>query len=120
MEGNKIKYSKEFKSFEGTEWIGVDVVVNEGENWDEKWKEAYDKVHRFSSFSKVFAQANSWHPNSQLSEAPTTLPSIDLSKERTEIAIDNATSLDELAKLKMQAEKYYLQAAYINKMKQFV
>jgi hypothetical protein len=120
MEGNKIKYSKEFKSFEGTEWIGVDVVVNEGEDWDEKWKEAHGMVHKFASGVGVFIRKE-WPPNSQLSDdAPTTIPSIDISKEKTEIAIDNAGSLDELAKFKMQAEKYYLQQAYMSKMKQFV
>lgn len=51
---------------------------------------------------------------------PQSIPVNDISKEKTEIAIDNAASLDELAKLKIQAEKYYLQSAYINKMKQFI
>lgn len=119
MEGNKIKYSKEFKSIEGTEWIGVDVVVNEGESWDEKWKEAKEMVHKFSGYPYIKV----WQSDNPLRSIPSDqpVPVTDYkAKDEVEIAIDNAANLDELAKLKIQAEKYYLQSAYISKMKQFV
>jgi hypothetical protein len=126
MEGNKIKYSKEFKSFEGTEWIGVDVVVNDGESWDEKWKEAQERVNRWAnrniptSFTPLPNGTGDYQPP-PFTTVSQEIPSIDpYAKDKTEIAIDNANSLDELAKLKIHAEKYYLQQAYMSKMKQFV
>lgn len=123
MEGNKIKYSKEFKSIEGTEWIGVDVVVNEGEDWMKKWNEAYGLVHNFQT-NKSFKYQNIEGYKLDTVVYPAEekpIPVTDYkAKDEVEIAIDNAANLDELAKLKIQAEKYYLQSAYISKMKQFV
>lgn len=59
-------------------------------------------------------------PYGEPNTPPQPIPVNDISKEKVEIAIDNAPDIDELAKLKILAEKHYLQTAYINKMKQFV
>lgn len=127
MSKGTIKYSQEFKSMiNGNQWIGIDMVVNDVEQWDEKFKEALELVKGFSRMadSEYNKTYSTWAapPQTNYFPAPTTpLQSIDRKAiERLEILIDDAKSIQDLMDLKPIAysNEYGLQKQYDTKFSQ--
>ena len=106
----KIKYSQEFKSDFGNRWIGIEIEVNDGEGWDEKFADALEIVNRWGSDNnnKSFWEKVVWLDAGHPTTPTSAIPVYDKKSEETEIAIDNATSLHELDLLMGDAAKYGL------------
>ena len=124
MSKGTIKYSQEFKSEYGNKWIGIDMVVNDGEDWNEKYKEAEAMVQSWGggwmySASYKFGEVDYNGTASPVVIQPITtssIPTIDpRAYETAEIAIDNATTIQDLEFYADIAVKYGLVEMYLNK-----
>jgi len=139
MSKGTIKYSQEFKSEFGNRWIGIDMVVNDDEDWDEKYAEAENRVHKWAmgGIAEEVTYANGTPPpqSNHVSvefngakyfkhkDMPTMplfapIPTIDpRAYETAEIGIDNATTIQDLEFYADIAVKYGLVEMYLNKKK---
>ena len=126
MSKGTIKYSQEFKSELGNRWIGIDMVVNDGEDWDEKFKEAESKVQSWGGGWMYSASYKFGEVDYNGTAAPETIqpivfanqpiPTIDpRAYETAEIGIDNATTIQDLELYADIAVKYGLVEMYLNK-----
>ena len=119
MSKGTIKYSQEFKSEFGNRWIGIDLVVNENDDWDEKFKESLDMVNGWAKVSpKVVYDL---HPSLQKTfssiQVEQPLPSLDYkAKEKLEKLIDDATTVQELLAYKDEVWKHGLIDYYADKL----
>lgn len=116
--------------------LGVEIEVPDfhpstGEsNWDKAmdcFKEAKklvnDAFHAMNREEPVIKDDRDYHLNGQPFIHPTyngqrPIPEINLEKERVEILIDNAETVEELVGYKKDADKYGLFAEYISKYEQ--
>jgi len=124
MSKGTIKYSQEFKSEFGNRWIGIDMVVNDEDDWDEKYAEAENRVHKWAlggisgkpdEFATAFPEMNKVVNDFFKQPIPTIDPR---AYETAEIGIDNATTIQDLEFYADIAVKYGLVEMYLNKKKQ--
>lgn len=115
MSKGTIKYSQEFKSEFGNRWIGIDMVVNDEDDWDEKYAEAENRVNKWA-LGGISEAPKIPYPYS--ASIPPIVPTIDpRAYETVEIGIDNATTIQDLEFYADIAVKYGLVEMYLNKKK---
>lgn len=100
-----IKVSKEFRFNGAGLWLGMETTCLHGEEIAE-----FKKSHQLlnDAFHAMNPQ-QSWIPPSGFTTESTlekVIPEINLEKERVEILIDNAETVEELNRYKESAEKY--------------
>ena len=117
MSKGTIKYSQEFKSEFGNKWIGIDLVVNENDNWDEKFKVAECMVIGWGNPNSV----HDFSIGGIQMQVPISQPiqSIDPRAKDLEEIIQDCSSLEELKKLKDEAGRLGLLSAYSSKLLTF-
>jgi len=127
MKITKITYQKAFVVGPYLqEKIGVEIEVEPGEE-DDVFREAIEKVSKWHLEANPGLYTNPF-PTLKTDKIAYSVPvepaTIDLAqlreKEQLEIAIDNATSLEDLAKLKEQAGKQGLIHPYMQKLNQLI
>ena len=133
MSKGTIKYSQEFKSEFGNRWIGIDLVVNDDEDWDEKFAETERRVMSWAGYGSpptlTDAKTVNWGKPIVVGETletasnrvfynPPSIPTIDpRAQETAEIGIDNATTIQDLESYADIAVKYGLVEMYLAKKK---
>ena len=119
MSKGTIKYSQEFKSEFGNKWIGIDLVVNENEDWDKMYSEAESMVKRWGGIwlsSTSYSLGTVPYDRSEPIVA-SPIPYLDYkAKEKLEIDIDNAKTVDELIVYKDEVWKFGLIDYYADKL----
>ncbi len=114
MSKGTIKYSQEFKSEFGNKWIGIDLVVNENDDWDERYKEAESRVQGWAGYGSQPISRETWKATE-----PIQIQSIDPRQKDLEEIIQDCSSLEELEKLKDEAGRLGLLSAYNLKRSSF-
>jgi hypothetical protein len=120
MKVKTISYAKVFPlAAYVNEKIGVEIELDETDDWEETFslaKTMVEKFHKDNNPQLTDGGTVEWKTDFQAQSA--TIPIIDpKKKDETEIKIDNATTLEDLEKLLVDAAKYNLVSQFNEKKK---
>lgn len=116
MKQGTVKYSKEFKTANGSVWLGLENEYDmNSENPISVFERVEQTVHQFAKSSGLVL----FTPIGVVSPAPPMeLPVINKSEERLGILLENADTIDELMTYKNQCSTVYLAGLWTTRLSQ--
>lgn len=118
MKPDRVVYYESIETVSPTglkHWIkkGMEAPVAEHEDAVEEWCKLRDKVVGLNTHNGL-RLSDEYGPNPNL--PPQPLKEVNIAADRLEIMIENATTLEDLAKLKDDAAKYGMVNIYMKKL----